>query len=149
VFRKLVWKLQPGAGKCSTGFFRSGFVNATPLSRYIWARRARLQVQTSIGQPALTACSTASAAPNVFRHLNLTPLPNSFVNQDHVLIVGKLVIREHIPQCRLLDLAGRGMGHIFDELNIIRDPPLGDLAIEKALELMGREVRAHIVAYDD
>ena len=38
------------------------------------------------------------------------------------------------------------MGHILNKLDIVRDPPLGDLAIEEAFELIGGEVCSGLIA---
>ena len=48
------------------------------------------------------------------------------------------VVGKHIAQRSFLDFAGGGMGHVFDELYIVRNPPLSDLAIEIGFQFIRR-----------
>ena len=50
----------------------------------------------------------------------------------------KLVIRKHVAQRGFLDFAGGGVRHVFDELHVVRNPPLGDLAVEVGFQFIRR-----------
>ena len=49
---------------------------------------------------------------------------------------GESVVREHIAKRGLLNFTGGGVGHFVDELNVIRDPPLRNLPIQKRFQFI-------------
>ena len=47
------------------------------------------------------------------------------------------VVREDIAKRGLLNFTGGGVGHFVDELNVIRDPPLCNLPVQKGFQFIG------------
>src|SRR5690606_11415209 len=54
----------------------------------------------------------------------------------------QLIVLELLAQRRLLDLAGRGMRDFIDEGDVVRQPPLGDLALYEGKQLLARGLLA-------
>ena len=55
---------------------------------------------------------------------------------------------ELFAQSRFLDLAGRGVGDLVDESDIVGHPPLGDLAVHEGENAVPRR-RSAFFHYDD
>src|SRR5690349_20251689 len=54
----------------------------------------------------------------------------------------QLVVLEHFAQRQLVDLAGGAEWDFFDEHDVIRRPPFGDLAVESREHLLTRGIGA-------
>ena len=51
--------------------------------------------------------------------------------------LGEGIVCEDIAKRGLLDFTGGRVGHLVDELNVIRDPPLSYFPVQKRLQFIG------------
>ena len=60
----------------------------------------------------------------------------------------ELIVFEDIAELGLLNFPSRRVWHLVDVLHIIGNPPLRNLAVEEALEFIGRNVGRLILDHD-
>lgn len=100
----------------------------------------------------------AADAPDLRELLNVEPSIRSRDSPDQSMITtpqsparesrGESVVREHIAKRGFLNFTGGGVWHLIDVLHIIGYPPLGNLAIEIGLQLIGRGILAGRLHHD-
>ena len=74
--------------------------------------------------------------------INKKPRKNgAFLHHLYLLCLRwELVVFKDIAELCLLNFPSRRVRHLVDVLHIIGNPPLGNLAIEEALEFIGRDI---------
>src|SRR5687767_5931842 len=68
--------------------------------------------------------------------------------RSEVSLLIKTVVLELLPQSQLGQLAGRGMRQLRNEHHVVGHPPLGDLALVEAQQLVARNILSRLLHRD-